>query len=857
MTINDTSRHKGIDLSWGAGLAVVLAVTAAQSARAADGDAAALTAAAVAPTDIIVTGTRTQRTVADSSVPIDVLDAKQLESTGKLNLRDALQQSIPSYYNASGWTGGTGEAVKSASLRGLNSDQTLILVNGKRRHNHAVLFVTARGNLGASPVDLDLIPQAAIQRVEVLRDGAAAQYGSDAIAGVINIILKKGGNDGSASITYGQYLHHDDIPGRTGQQGQLSLDQGFNIGQNGGFIRLSTNIDLHTYTNGLGATAPCDPAFRAYTCLYAAGDPREATASRFRGKQGLPRGRTYDFGYNAELPVSSDVALYSYTTFAHQYSQNFGIYRNPASLQDLPEIYPEGYLPQFKVITNDVQGVLGARGDLGGWNWDLSSSYSRVHATLRNDEGLNPSLGPSSPHNFYLGALVATEWTNNLDITRDVDTGLFAKPLNLAFGVEYRRNHFEQRAGDPGSYLIGDYVFPTDPSDPNYIKANAGKRPSGGASGLGGFSPDALGHGSRDNIAAYIDLDQQITPRWDVDIAGRFEHYSDVGTTWSGKIATRYELFRGFALRGSFSNGFRAPSLQQETYSSILPNYVQQGTVQVLSTVRYIPADSTVAKAIGATPLKPERSRDLSVGFTAQPVSRLNITLDAYQININHRILATGNLITTNPNSPFAQALVGVGANPVDTYVYFTNAANTRTRGIDFVAEYTTDFGPGWGKVKWSLTNSYNKTTIRSLAPTPSVLSSSGLTRFDRSRIGDLTKAYPKDRVILGANWQIGKLDLDVRENWYSKTVFVDPTTPNRDSTNKAAFTTDAEVTYQLTPALGLTLGANNLFNKYPSQLNDQAKLYYGWWAQSAVYNLTSPYGINGGYYYGRVSLHW
>ena len=808
------------------------------------------------PDDIVVTGTRTARTVADSSVPIDVVDTKQLQSTGKLNIRDALQEIIPSYYNASGWTGGTGEAVKSASLRGLSSDQTLILVNGKRRHNHAVIFVTARGNLGASPVDLDLIPAASIQRIEVLRDGAAAQYGSDAIAGVINIIQKKGGNDGSASITYGQYLHHDGIPGKTGQQGQLQLDQGFNIGENGGFIRLSTNVDLHDYTNGLGATAACNPALRAYTCLYAAGDPREATANRYRGRQGLPQGQTYDFGYNAELPLSPDVTLYSFTTYSHQYSQNFGIYRAPSGLQNLPSVYPEGYLPEFKVITDDAQGVIGVRGTTSDWHWDLSSSYSRVKAKLRNDDGLNPSLGDSSPHNFYLGALVATEWVNNLDVTRDIDTGLFAKPLAVSFGAEYRRDHFEQRAGDPGSYVIGDYVFPTDPTNPDYIAANAGKKPSGGASGLGGFAPTALGHGTRDNVAGYVDLDQQVTSRWDLGIAGRFEHYSDVGNTWSGKISTRYELFRGFALRGSFSNGFRAPSLQQETYQSILPNYVQQGTTQVLSTIRYIPSSSTVAKAIGATPLRPERSRDVSVGFTAQPVSRLNITLDAYQINISHRILATGNLITTNPNSPFAQALVGVGANPVDTYTYFTNAANTRTRGIDFVADYTTNFG-AWGKVRWSLSNAYNHTTITSLAPTPAVLSSSGLTVFDRGRIGDLTKAYPKEHVILGGDWQIGKFDLNVRENWYSKTVFVDPTTPNRDSTNKSAFVTDAELTYQVTPRAAFTLGANNLFNKFPSQLNSQAKIYYGWFAQTAVYNLTSPYGYNGGYYYARLTLNW
>ncbi|MDB5712941.1 MAG: putative TonB-dependent receptor [Sphingomonadales bacterium] len=805
--------------------------------------------------DIIVTGTRVQRTVAESSVPIDVISEKALQATGRLNVRDILQQLVPSYNNASGWTGGTGEAVKSASLRGLNSDQTLILINGKRRAGHSILFVTARGNLGASPVDLDFIPASSISRIEILRDGAAAQYGSDAIAGVINVILKDGGEGGSASVTYGQYLKHDGLDDKVGQNVQFNFDQGFKLGENG-FVRVSGNFNKQQYTNRLGPTLTCDATLRAQTCLFPAGDPRELTANRYVGKQGLPKTQTANIGYNGEYALTPDVTLYSFSTVTDQNSYNFGIFRPAASLQNLPSVYPNGYLPQFTVNTRAFQSVAGLKGTvLAGWNWDLSSSYARNKARLENNASLNPSLGPTSPHDIFLGNTLFTEWTTNLDLNRQVDLGLHA-PLSLAIGAEYRRDHFEQQAGEPASYQIGNYVFPTNPTDPNYSAANAGKRPSGGASGLGGFDPAALGNMSRSNVSAYVDLSQKITSAWEVGLSGRFEHYTDVGSTWSGKISTRLQLFEGFALRGSFSNGFRAPSLQQQTYTSLLPNYVTQGTAQVLSIVRYIPATSLVAQAIGATPLKPEKSKDISVGFVAQPFRGLNITLDAYQINIRDRILATGQLLSLNASSSFALALTAAGANPTDTFSYFTNAANTRTRGLDLVVDYNQDIGRA-GAVRWSVATAYNRTTIRSLAPTPSVLSSSGLVLFDRGRIGDLTQAYPKVRSTLGANWQLGDLNVNLRESFYSSTVFVDPTTPARDSKNGSAFITDLDISYQATKNLRFTIGANNLLNKYPDQLNKAAQTYYGWWAANPVYNLTSPYGYNGGFYYARIGVTW
>lgn len=810
---------------------------------------------------VIVTGTRVRdRTVADSPVPIDVVSAADLQNSGNLNLRDALQQSIPSYNNASGWTGGVGEAIKSASLRGLNSDQTLVLVNGKRRHGHAVVFVTARGNLGASPVDLDLIPSAAIDHIEVLRDGASSQYGSDAIAGVLNIILKKGAEGNRASVSYGQYVDSPSNENALGQSGTISATQGFDI-FNGGYLRISGDYNNHNYTNALGPTAPCTNATRGNTCLYPAGDPRELTGNRYVGKQGLPKGYTFSGGYDSEIPLGTNLTLYSHGTVAHQYSQNFGIFRPAASLQTLPQIYPDGYLPEFVVSTDDFQVVLGLKGeDLAGWNWDISTSVSHTVAKIANKRGLNPSLGPTNAQlNFRLGDIVATEITNNLDISRSVDTGVFANPLNIALGAEFRYNAFHQTAGDPGSYLIGNYVFPANPADPNYSAANAGQRPSGGSSGLGGFDPAALGRGNRTNTAGYIDLDQAITDNFDVGIAGRFEHYTDVGDTVSGKISARYEFIPGYAIRGSLSNGFRAPSLQQTSYSSILPNYVRNpanASQQILSIVRYTPATSAVARALGATPLKPEKSVDQSIGFTAQPWDGVNFTVDAYQIAITDRILATGNLNSFVAGSTYRNAVAGAGGNPNDTYAFFTNAANTRTQGVDAVLEYKADYEE-WGSVKWSIASALTQHKITRLQPTPAVLAGSNLSLFDRGRIGDLTKAYPKNRTAFSADWTIGDFNILLRETYYSQTTLVDPLVAARDSVNADALITDLNIRYRLTDDVSVAVGGNNLLNKRPSKLNDQAQLNYGWWAQNPVYNLTSPYGYNGGFYYGRVTFEW
>jgi iron complex outermembrane receptor protein len=803
--------------------------------------------------EIVVTGTRTSRTVTASPVPIQVLNAAELKETGKINLRDALQQLVPSYNNAAGWTGGTGEASKSASLRGLSGDQALVLVDGKRRHATGLVFITAQGNVGASPVDLDFIPAGAIDHVEVLTDGAAAQYGSDAVAGVINIILKKGAEGGAASADYGQYASSPSgTKAHYGNDGHFVADQGFGLGVDG-FVRISADINLQNPTNQLGAASPytgAAPGTAAYqqTELYFPGDKRNLTANRFVAEQGLPLTNTYNFGYNAELPLTDDITAYSYSTYSHQYSRNNGIFRPADSQQNIPEVYPDGYLPEFIVVQDDEQGVLGVRGtDLFGFGWDLSTTVGQNDSDERNEAGLNPSLGPSSPHNFDNGHLIATEWTTNFDLNRAIDTGLFETPLSFAPGIELRTQSFEQVAGDPASYTVGPYQFPAG-------TPLAGKFPSGGASGLGGFSPSSAGSHSRLNFASYIDLDQKLLPNLELGLAGRVEHYSDVGDTLSGKVSARWEFIPGYALRGSASNGFRAPSLQQEFYTSDLPNYIQDpahpGNV-ILQDTRYVPPGSAIGKALGAQPLKPETSIDYTVGVTAQPFDASHFSLDVYQIEIDNRIVETGTIQGAGVNA----ILASIGQAPA-TIQYFTNGADTRTRGIDLAADYSSDFGD-YGHVKWGVQSAFNWQEILDFKPTPPVLASLGLTTLNRQAISNLVNLYPKNRTTVSALWDIGDWEINLRESRYSSVILVvQNAIPGDDSRNPPAFITDLDVTYNINDNARVTIGANNLFNKFPVKLNQKASIDNGWYS-GVNYNLASPYGYNGGFYYARIAYQW
>lgn len=799
-------------------------------------------------TPIIVTGTRTtNRTVAESLAPIDVLGVKDLESSGKQSVRDLLGTLVPSI-NVSNNGAGASWAVRTLSLRGLGGDQLLVLVNGKRRHNSATLFINGSVQNGQSPPDLDLIPGNAIQRIEVLRDGASAQYGSDAIAGVVNIILK---NDtaGGAALTLGSTADNG------GEQGRWQIDNGFSIGPDGGYIHVAADGVLQAGTLVKGS-----PIAGAY---YPTGDPRndDPNLDRYRGKAGQPEVIGGNISYDAMLPVGGSLEAYSFGTYSKRHAAGWLTYRTPAALNNIIEIYPEGYIPRIHVYDEDFQYALGLRGELGGGvRFDLSSTYSQDEVKYKQTTSLNPSMGTASPTNFYLGKIRFDEWTNNLDLSKEFDVGL-AGPLSLAVGAEYKKNKFMIGAGDPESYIDGQYVSPPG-------AWLAGRQRTGvGAQGVTGFVPEGAGSWSRSNWSAYLNLEGKIVEGLEFGLAGRHEDYTDFGTTDTGKASLRIEPMRGFAIRGTASTGFRAPTLQQQHYASSSTIGVVQNGVSVLLPVQALPVEGAAAKALGAVPLKPEKSVNFSAGIVLTPAPNLNITVDAYQVKIKDRIL----LSETLSGPVVINALEAAGIYGIAGGLLFSNAADTRTRGLDIVGTYRAGLGD-MGLATISLSANFNKTIFTHIDPVPGPIAASGLALIGRTKQGDLTEGTPRNKFIANVLWEKDDFNMNLRATRFGKivqranatafhTAEYTPCAVNvvsdvcfRDYVDeklKPKIIVDLEIGYKLTKGVKLSVGANNLLNTYPNKLKP-VNQFVGF-----LYNTYAPYGISGGFYYGRLNLEF
>jgi iron complex outermembrane receptor protein len=781
--------------------------------------------------EVIVTGTRsTARTVTQSLAPIDVLPAAELTRSGKQSPRDLISTLIPSATTSNSGAGAS-FAVKTVSLRGLNADQVLVLVNGKRRHNTANLFVNGTTQNGQSPPDLDLIPSAGINRIEVLRDGASAQYGSDALAGVINIILKDSAGGGSLSVLGGKTYHGD------GETGQLSGNIGMPLGD-GGTLNLSGDIRSQDYTNQgrpyLGVFFPL---------VGGRPDPREGTVDRRINKTGQPAIQVYSFGYDATLPFMGQ-ELYAFGTISSRNSRAWLTPRLPGLASNQIAIYPEGYTPHLRLKDIDFQHALGIKG-MGpmGFAYDLSTTFSRDGIDFTANT-LNASLGPASPTDFYLGKLAAEEWTTNFDLTRDVATGMFSAPLFLALGAEYRRGVFEISAGEPASYIDGKYVAPPG-------SLNAGVITQAGAQGVTGFPNTAAGHFVRSNVSLYINGEQKVTSNWELSLAGRFEHYSDFGDAETFKASTRYEPLSGFAVRATASTGFRAPSLQQQHYASASTIGVRLpgDATTTLYPVQLLPPDTPAARALGAKPLEPEKSTNFSAGLVLTPLSGLNVTVDLYQIKITNRIIQSGSL---GPAVAVSDVLRAAGLNPQQAAFFYINGADTRTRGLDFVVDYRKSFD-GLGNFRWTLSGNLNSTKFLRIATPPPSLAAAGLVLIDRVRIGDFTAGNPKNKFIFSTNWRIWRLDSTLRLIRYGKakqTASVAAGGAPFDETVSPALIVDLDTTLRVTDRIGVTIGANNLLNKFPDVVipGNRGSTAFSY------YNQYSPYGTSGGFYYARLT---
>lgn len=800
--------------------------------------AAGVPMSAVAATDptldtVVVTGVRGSqpRTVTNSPAPIDVISAEQLEKTGQSGLKDILTRLLPSFNAPTINGGGTAFLVRGISMRGLGGDQVLILVNGKRRHNTAMINNNARVGVGAAPVDLDLIPTAAIERIEVLRDGAAAQYGSDAIAGVINIILKKDDSGITSDSSLGQYYSGD------GTTGHEASNFGTTLGD-GGFFNLSFDAKVQEPYDRAGAVQGTYP-----NLSNGQPDPRNTERHGWGEEYGLGRDRTTSVAYNLELPLQNDVTLYSFSTLSYRDGKKVLGHRPPTDVTALNNRtdgpYPRGGQATREVKETDYQFAFGGKGEVAEWNWDLSTTYGRDRAKLYSDNNVNLSNGPANfgEQRFYLADETFDQWTNNLDFTRALDIG-WSSPLETSFGVEYRWERYELGEGEPNSYNNGGWINTGGVSggaiDPGLFSVN-------------GTSPEDAATRLRHSGAAYVDFGLNITSNWYAAFALRQEQYNQgIGETTSGKFTTRYEFLPGYAVRAAVSNGFRAPSLAMNAFSatSSVTQFVSPGVTTTNRTKQLRP-DSPEAIALGATELKPEKSLNYSLGLTAEPIERLRLTADLYLIDIDDRILQTGQLTGT----AVSNILVANGLAPGLTAQYFTNAADTRTKGIDLVADYSQDFAE-YGSAKWSVAYNYNKTTIRDLADTPPELSSlgAGYVLFDRQMQTDLTKATPKDKWILSTNYRLDNWNVNLAFTRYGEYT-EGSNNPLNDRTYSPKWITDLDIAYDISDNVTVAVGANNLFNQYPDSIGIVP------WAGTYEYGMFSPFGLGGGYYYGRLSL--
>ncbi len=749
---------------------------------------------------VIVTGTRvSDRTVAESASPIDIISPEALTATGTTELATALSRAVPSLnFPRPAITDGT-DAVRPVQLRGLAPDQVLVLVNGKRYHTTALVNLNGSQGRGSSPADLNTIPIAAVERIEVLRDGAAAQYGSDAIAGVINVVLKGSGTGGSIAGRYGQYSAGD------GEQYQLSGDAGIRLGERGA-IHFAAQAGHQDQTD------------RA--------KPYNGVVEQRYGDPEIDQGAV---SYNGEYSPADYLTFYSYAMASRREVLSNGYFRWDTDNRNRPQIYPDGFLPQIYNVSKDVSWVGGFKATTeGGLNIDMSYNYGQNNLRFEVRNSLNNSMGLDSPTRFYAGTLEVTQNVLNADFSKALDVGM-AYPLAVAFGLEWRGEKFNESPGEPASYINGGV-----PS------ANGSFLP--GAQVFAGFKPSDSGHYDRHSYSAYVDLEADLSDKFTVGLAGRYEDYSDFGDTANGKLSLRYAFTDKIALRATASTGFRAPSLQQQYFQSIATNFID-GVPYEIGTFR---TDNPAAVALGAEPLKAEESTNYSLGLVLQPVDSLYVTVDAYRIDIDDRIVLSENLTSTAVRNYLqANGYAGIGGGR-----YFTNAVDTRTTGVDAVGTYR--WALASGPLELTGGYNYNKTEIEHIAENPASLEAIDPTavRIGRTEIGRITKGSPRDKFFLGATWSPGDWRFNATTTrWGEFTSY--GTTPATDQTYDAKWTLDLAATWTL-DKWSFTLGGDNVLNEYPDeQLAGKGTRTY------LPYSTSSPFGFNGAFVYANIDYKW
>ncbi len=766
-----------------------------------------------------------QHRVATSPVPIDVVSGDALRLTGEGELSRALQRLLPSFnYPRSAVADGTDHS-RPSTLRGMGADQVLVLVNGKRRHAGALLHLNATIGRGSTSTDLNMIPLHAVERVEVLRDGAAAQYGSDAIAGILNIVLRSDGEE-SVSLTSGTTREGD------GDLHQLSVGGGRDW-QDGALVRIDGEVRWRGATNRSGLDR---------RQLYFDGDRRNSA----------PAHVTHSLG-DAELDdllLSASAATarrdgrqgYLNATLGQREGVSTGFFRRPLDNRTVRALYPDGFLPEIHSTIDDLAINAGLRSNRGEWSWDLNYGYGLNDFHFGVGNSLNTSFGAASPTEFDSGALRFRHHLLNLDGVGQLG-GAPGAPLQLAWGAELRHENFMIDAGEPASWLHGG-VDVLDGPDQGAITA-------AGSQVFPGFKPVNEVDVSRYNLSAYLDLEYSPLPTLLTQGAVRMEHYSDFGSTVNGKLAAAYSPVSSATLRGSLSSGFRAPSLAQSHFTSTATVFIGDQPVEIGT----FSVDHPLSRALGATDLKPERSHHLSAGVHLQPTAELAVSADLFANRISDRIVLSGDIYQNAD-------LYGVGPSEalrsfgVLGARYFSNAVDTRTHGLDLSLDY--QWSLPWGRLDLALQYHRNRTRIDGEVRAPAILGASGgeivLDRVER--IQRIEQGHPADSLQISAIQQLAEWRLTLRllrYGSYRLVHYLDD--PAYDQTIDPSWLTDLDLRWEPSGGFTVSFGAHNLFDRYPERSVGRANDPFV--GSIIPYAPNAPYGYNGAYYYLKVGYRF
>jgi iron complex outermembrane receptor protein len=815
---------------------------------------------------VVIVGSRSGgRTKLETSVPVDIIDIKSISAAGgQTTVNSILNFVAPSFSSNTQTISDGTDHIDPASLRGLGPDQVLVLINGKRRHTTALVNVNGtfgRGNVGT---DMNSIPVGAIERIEVLRDGAAAQYGSDAIAGVINIILR---DDYGLNVQVGTgaYMSKNSEDGMDGEAVQLSMNYGMPVGEKGGYLNLTANYDDRNHTNRMKEFS--GKIFSGYNNPNYTGDPgdditeselaaRNLTRSDFNMRVGQSAVTNGGLMLNSEIPLNETSTLYFFGGLTYRNGQAAGFYRLPYQERTVTDIYPNGFLPEIHSNIYDQSFAAGVRSKVGNWDIDLSNTYGKNTFGYQINNTLNASLEAASPTSFNAGGFSFMQNTTNFDVSQYFET--VASGLNVAFGAEFRLENYAISAGEEGSYANyglasqyftngGDTLLINNNSGPiNTVFGPNGSARPGGSQVFPGFSPGNEVNALRNSVAAYADLELDVTEAFLISAALRAENYSDFGSTLTWKVTGRYKLTDNFSARAAASTGFRAPSLHQLHFNSTSTIFVDGVPFEVGT----FSNDSRVAELLGIPELKQETSTAYSVGVAGQiPSANMSITVDAYQVSITDRVVYTGQFSGDANGSAADQEIATLLSSANASRAgFFANAIDSRTRGLDVVLTHRANLGSG--RLNTTLAATFSQTELIGDIKTSALLEDKKDTYFDRTSQIFLESAVPRQKINLTLSYSTGKFNMMLRNVYFGE---VNEATNNEanDQTFAAKVVTDISVGYKLTEKLRLSVGANNLFDVYPD-LNIEANQSSGRFLYS---RRSQQFGANGRYAFARLSL--